>query len=192
MVRCHLGSVVLLSAGLMLSGTAAAAEEVKKAPIPARGFYQKYLAPTMTSRLSGESEAAIEYTNRATNPWMRDTQTVNRIEQSAMSAATSALKRYALHSLQIDTWSISILGGHETESPTVGGDAGRTRVRFGISQLAPRADVLIPSDFGRVIFSADARGRLATSFESTASNFSLFVSYDAPARSGLFTLVRRF
>ena len=184
--------IAIVAAGLALAGAVEAAEQVKKRPAAPHGFYEKFLAPRMTSGLNGEVAAAAFYANPAANPWTRDNGTVQRIEKGAIRATTGALKRYAIESLGIDTWSLPLFGGGGSGLGALKTDSGGTRLRFGFSHLAPRAEVLIPSAHGRVAFSADARGRLGTSFESTSSNFRFGVSYDAPSHAGTFSLIRRF
>ena len=193
MVRRRLQGLLMTAAVLAAAGTATAADAPKKdAPIP-RGFYQKWLAPTMASRLTGEADAAKAYTDPAANDWTKDRGTVGRIEKAAENAMTGAMKQYALHGLHIDTWLVTLGRAHGMGGGAVPtGSSGGTRVRFGISHLTPRADVLIPSARGNVVFSADARGRLATSFVSHSSNFDVQLSFDTPERSGSFSLVRRF
>ena len=149
-------------------------------------------APRMTSGLNGEVAAAAFFANPTANPWTQDNGTISRIEKGAIRATTGALKRYAIEGLGIDAWSLPLFGGGGNGLGALKTDSGGTRLRFGFSHLAPRAEVLIPAAHGRVAFSADARGRLATSFESAASNFRVGVSYDAPAHSGTFSLIRRF
>jgi hypothetical protein len=146
----------------------------------------------MTSRLSGEVAAAAYYVNPTASPWTQDNETISRIEKGAIRATKSALKNYAVESLGIDTWSVPLFGGGGRGLDALKTESGGTRLRFGISHLAPRAEILVPASHGRVAFSADARGRLATSFESTAANFRLGVSYDVPGHSATFLLIRRF
>ena len=191
MRRTCLNVLAITAAGLISAGSALAADDPKPPKVLPRGFYQQFLAPKISSRLNGEIEAATEFTNRAANPWTRDTHTVGRIEQGAIYAAKAALKQYAIDSLRLNAWSVAIPGTHLGGAGT-SGDDGATRLRFGISHMTPRADVLIPSTHGRVVFSADVRGRVATSFESHASTFSVGVSFDPVDRSGACSLVRRF
>lgn len=191
MRRTCLNVLAISAAGLISAASALAADDAKQpAPAP-RGFYQQFLAPKISSRLNGEIEAATEFTNRAANPWTRDTHTVGRIEKGALYAAKTALKQYAIDSLGLNARSFALPGTHLGGAGTPGDD-GATRVRFGISHMTPRADVLIPSTHGRIVFSADVRGRVATSFESHASTFSVGVSYDPVDNSGACSLVRRF
>jgi hypothetical protein len=192
MLRTTVRWMAMLVAGLALVGAAYAEEPAKKRPAAPHGFYEKFLAPRMTSDLNGEAAAAAYFANPTANPWTQDHRTVSRIESAAMGAATSALKMYAIKGLGIDAWSLPLIGGGGSGLGALRTDSGGTRLRFGFAQLAPRAEVLIPSAHGRVAFSADARGRVATSFESSASNFRFGISYDPLAHAGRFAVVRRF
>jgi hypothetical protein len=146
----------------------------------------------MTSRLNGEFSAAAEFANPAANPWTRDDQTVSRIQRDAIGATKRALKQYAIASLHIDAWSLPLSKTGGSSFGSVGNEFSRARLKFGISHLAPRADVLIPSAHGNASFSVDARGGLGASFQSKASNFSLGLSYNVPAHAGWFSISRTF
>jgi hypothetical protein len=184
--------MAMAAAGLALASAVEAADQVKKRPTAPRGFYERFLAPRMASGLNREVQAAAFFANPTANPWTQDNGTVLRIEKGAIRATTGALKQYAIESLGIDTWSLPLFGGKGTGIGALKTDSGGARLRFGFSHLAPRAEVLIPAAHGRVAFSADARGNIATSFQSANSSFRFGVSYDAPAHSGTFSLVRRF
>jgi hypothetical protein len=192
MVRGSFHRIVIVAAGLALAQGAAAAEAAKEPPAPSKGFYAKYLTPRMNSRLDGEITAATVYTDVAANPWTRDDQTVSRIERGARRAATGALKRYAIQSLQLSTWSVPLFGAKDAGVDAFREESGVTRLRFCIAHLTPRADITIPGANGRVVVSLDARGRLGTSFETPAAKISFGVSYDPPTQSGAFSLSRRF
>ena len=194
MIGTRLRKIAIIAAGLALAAAAEAADDmkIKKPPAAPRGFYEKFLAPRMTSGLNGEAQAAAFFANPAANPWTQDNETVSRIEKGAIRATKSALKRYAIESMGIDAWSLPLAGSRGRGLDALKTESGGTRLRFGISHLAPRAEVLVPATHGRVAFSVDARGRLATSFESTAANFRLGVSYDVPGHAGSFALIRRF
>jgi hypothetical protein len=195
MRRNCLTFLAIVAAGLVLGGTAFAQDDAKppaKQPLVApHNFYKQFLTPKIDSRLNGEIEAATEFTNPDANPWTRDVHTVNRIEKGALYAAKTAFKQYAIDSLKLNTWSVALPSAH-TGVLSTSGDDGGMRLRFGISHLTPRADVMIPSAHGKVVFSADVRGRVATSFESHASTFSFGVSYDPVDNSAACSLVRRF
>jgi len=182
----------MVAAGLALAGAAAAADEVKKRPVAPRGFYAKFLAPRMASGLNGEIAAAAEFANPTANPWTRDDRTVSRVERGAIRATKSALKKYALESLGIDAWSLPLFGGGGTGLRALRNDSGGTRVRFGFAHRAPRAEVLIPVNAGRVAFSADAMGRMGATFETSTSSLRLGASVDPRAHSGTFALTCRF
>jgi hypothetical protein len=183
----------LIAAGLALAGAAEAADQqVKKRPIVQHGFYARFLAPRMSAGLSSEAAAAAYFASPTANPWTQDNGTVSRIERGALHATTGAVKRYAIESLGIDTWSVPLFGGGGNGLNPLKTESGGTRLRFGFSHMAPRAEVLVPATHGRVAFSFDARGRLATSFESAASNFRVGVSVDPPAHAATFSLIRRF
>lgn len=187
-----LSRIGIVAAGIAFMGVAAADDIARKPPPPSKGFYAKYLTPRMDSRLTGEIAAATEFMDRTANPWTKDYQTVGRIEKGAFRATKSALKQYAIHGMKLDAWSVPLGRGQETGLGALRDDSGGVRLRFGISHLTPRADVLIPGANGRVVVTFDARGRLGTSFESHASNFSLGVGYDPSDNSGSFALTRRF
>jgi len=199
--------MALLFAGFMLATGATAGEEAKKpvaAPTPATidsmkktvvaptGFYRNFFEPRMTSRLNGEFSAAAEFANPAANPWTKDHETVSRIQRDAIGATKRALKQYAIASLHIDAWSLPLSKTGGSSFGSVGNESSRARMKFGISHLAPRAEVLIPSARGNASFSFDARGALGASFQSKASNFSLGLSYNVPAHAGSFSISRSF
>jgi hypothetical protein len=193
MLRQRVRCVLLLAAGLVLAGTAGAADEAtktddaKKPKLAPHGFLARYLTPQMDSGLNAEVQAAANFTNPSANPWTKDDHTVSRVEKSAIRASTGALKRYAIESLGIDRWSIPLFGAKATGVDALKTDSGGTRLRFGFSHLAPRADVLFPVDAGHVAFSADALGRLSTSFETPSSRFRVGASVDPRAHQGGFS-----
>jgi hypothetical protein len=195
----------MLAVGMALAGTVCAGDDANTnktkpapAPVAVHGFYARYLAPEVSSRLTGERTAAIDFTNPTANPWTKDNRTVTRIENDAISATQKALKAYVIQELGIDKWSLPLTrGGGMTLGTGTGTGMGNvvsggTRLRFGFANLAPRAEVLIPVNAGRVAFSADARGRIATSFDSHAANFRVGFSFDAHEHSGVFSLSRSF
>jgi hypothetical protein len=181
--------ILILAAGLILAGPADAADVVKKKlRLAPRGFLETFLTPRMDTKLDAEFQAAQHFTNPAANPWTRDDATVSRVEKRAIRATKSALKRYAIESLGIDAWSLPLAGGRGTGLDSLKTDSGGTRLRFGFSHLAPRAEVLIPVEAGRVSFSADAMGRMTTSFEMGSSRFRVGASVDPRAHEGGFAL----
>lgn len=192
MVGRFLHPLALVAAALALTGTAFAADDAKKPPALPRSFYQKFFTPQIASKLDGEISAATFFVDRAANPWTQDSGTIGRIEDRTIRATKGALKRYIIQSLQMDTWSQTVLGGRGSGIGTVQAGSSGARIRFGISHLAPRADILIPSSHGNVGLSIDVRGRVSTSFASHASNFSTSFSFDPPEHQGSFSLIRRF
>jgi hypothetical protein len=194
MLYQRLRCVLLVAAGLVLAGAADADDEAtkvndtKSTKVAPHGFLQRFLAPRMDTGLNGEFQAADHFANPAANPWTRDNRTVSRVEKSAIRATTGALKRYAIQSLGLDTWSVPLFGAKGTGLEALKTDSGGARLRFGFSHLAPRAEVLFPVDAGHVAFSADAMGRLSTSFETPSSRFRVGASVDPRAHEGGFSL----
>ena len=188
MLRQRLPCVLLVAAGLVLAGAANAADEAKKPELAPRGFLKKFLAPRMDTGLNREFQAADNFANSAANPWTRDDRTVSRVEKSAIHATKGAFKRYAIERLGIDAWSIPLFGAKGTGLDALKTESGGTRLRFGFSHLAPRAEVLFPVDAGHVAFSADAMGRLSTTFETPSSRFRVGASVDPRAHEGGFAL----
>ena len=192
MSRVRLHQMALLMAGLMLATGAVAGEEAKKPAAPPTGFYKKFFAPQMESKLGGDLDAAVEFVNRDANPWTRNDDTVTRVQRNAISATKRALKRYAIESFHMDTWALPLFKGASSGSGEAGSAPRSAHLRFGISHMRPRAEVLITAAHGRVLVSADARGAVATSFESPTSDVRLSVTFDVPAHAATFTLNRRF
>lgn len=192
MLRTRLRWIVLVAAGLVLAGTVDAAEDFKKARVAPRGFLSKFLAPRMDTRLDGEVSAAANFMNPSANPWMRDEAIVSRVERTALRATKGALKRYAIESLGIDAWSLPLFGAKVRGVEALKSDSGGARLRFGFSHRSPRAEVLFPVSAGRVAFSADATGRISTTFETPSTNFRLGATIDARAHEGAFGLTCRF
>ena len=192
MLRTRLHWVVLVAAGLAWAGAAQAADEAKPPKADPHGFFAKYLAPRMDSRLNGEFDAATRFANPATNPWTRDDGTVSRVERQAIRATKSAVKRYAIESLGLDEWSLPLVRGTGTGLDALRTDSGGARLLFGFSHMAPRAEVLIPVTSGRVAFSADAMGRMGITFETPASSLRFGATVDPRSHSGGFALTSRF
>ena len=191
--RIAAGFAVILLAGGTMHAAEAKLDEAAKVRFAPRNFYEDYLAPRMDSRLHGEAVAAGDYVNPAANPWTKDHATVERIEKGAIRAGKKALKRYFLDSLRIDSWSIPLFETRRAgaSSGPAGADS-RARLRFGISHLAPRAELTIPATYGRVGLSADARGAVRASFESTSYTFRMDVAIDPREHTAMLTLGRRF
>lgn len=192
MLRTRLLGMVLVAAGLASAGGAQAAEEATPPKAKPQGFFAKYLAPRMDSRLSGEFDAAVRFVNPSTNPWTRDDATVSRIEKHAIRATKSAVKRYAIESLGINAWSLPLLRGTGTGLNALRTESGGPRLLFGFSHMAPRAEVLIPMTSGRVGFSADALGRVGIKFETPSSSLRFGATIDPRDHSGSFGLTSRF
>jgi hypothetical protein len=192
MLRLRLRWIVLVAAGLVLAGAVNAADEATKPKAAPRGFLEKFLAPRMETRLSGEVQAADHFANPAANPWTTDQGTVSRVERGAIRATKGAVKRYAIESLGIDSWSLPLSGGTGSGLDALKTESGGTRLRFGFSHMAPRAEVLIPVNFGNVAVSADAAGRMGASFEMPSSSFRVGASVDPRAHEGSFAVSCRF
>jgi len=198
MVRTRFRLVVLVAAALALTGAAHAADEAKKADdakkpkaVP-HGFFARYLAPRMDSGLNREIQAAADFTNPGANPWTRDDGTVSRVERSAIHATKGAVKRYAIESLGLNAWSLPLVRGTGTGLYALKTESGGARLLFGFSHMAPRAEVLIPVTSGRVAFSADAMGRVGTSFETSASSLRFGATVDPRGHEGTFGITCRF
>jgi hypothetical protein len=204
MFRTRLRVVVLVAAGLVSAGAACADDgtaapdlgQVPESPrtpaIAPHGFYAKFLAPRMDIGLNGEVQAAIFFTNPAANPWTQDNGTVSRVERRAVHATKSALKNYAIDHLGINAWSIPLFGTSASGVDAFRTESGGTRLVFGFSHLAPRAEVLVPVSNGRVSFSADAMGRVGTSYEMSESKLRFGASFDPRAHDGAFSLACGF
>ena len=192
MLRMRLHGMVLVAAGLAWAGAAQAADEAKPPKADPHGFFAKYLAPRMDSRLNGEFDAATRFANPATNPWTRDDGTVSRVERQAIRATKSAVKRYAIESLGLNAWSLPLIRGTGTGLDALRTDSGGPRLLFGFSHMAPRAEVLIPVTSGRVGVSADAMGRVGINFETPASNLRFGVNFDPREHRETFGLTSRF
>ena len=149
----------------------------------------------MKTRLNGDEFAATQFADRSSNEWMRDDQTVERVQKNAIAATKKALKRYAVESMRIDTWSLPLFrssrGGDDGTSG-LGGEVQRARLRFGISHMSPRAELVIPATQGKLAISANTRGMFGATFESLGSEVRLGLTYDASSHAATFVLNRRF
>jgi hypothetical protein len=192
MVRTRLLGTVLVAAGLAWAGAAQAADEAKPPKSDPHGFYAKYLAPRMDSRLNAEFDAADLFATREANQWSRDDATVSRVQRGAIRATKSAVKRYAVESLGLNNWSLPLFRAHGGGIGALRTDSRGPRLTFGFSHMAPRAEVLIPVASGRVGFSADALGRVGVNFQTTATGLSFGASVDPRDHSGSFGLTSRF
>ncbi len=190
MARISLRSIAMLAAGLAAAVGPARAEEVKK-PAVKHGFYAVYLTPAMTARLHREAVPAIDFANHHANPWTRDVTTVDRVELGALRATKRAVKRYAIARLRIDRWTVPLTRAGGAMDARLTGARG-TRLRFGVSHMAPRADVLIPVTTGRVAVSVGAKGQLDAMYETTSYRFRVWASYDVRHRAATFGLSHYF
>jgi hypothetical protein len=162
-------------------------------PVPSttNEFYRGYLARRVSALFSDEKTVnAAEFSNPASRPWTGDPATVQHLENLGIRAIGDAVKQYAVERLGIDRWSLP-LTGRSGGAAAVNG-APRVRLRLGISQMAPRADLLIPVTAGRLAVSADARGRLGTTFEPTSSRLRVAAGVDIRQRAATIGLSLRF
>jgi hypothetical protein len=126
----------------------------------------------------------------ASNRWTSDPAVAAFVERRTIRSITDAFKGYAIDQLGVDHWTLPGLG--RSGGAPFGGESHVVRFRFGFSGMAPRADVLIPVAAGRVAFSADARGRISSSFEPASSKFRLSADVDASERTASIKLGARF
>jgi hypothetical protein len=162
-------------------------------PAAQPSFFTTMLAPRLDARLRGETAAALEFTNRFANPWTRDNETVDRMERHAIRASKSAVKRYLVEKMGLDAWSLPVRGGRGGGGlDSMRTASGGTRLRFGWSHRAPRAELLIPANRGRVSFGVDGRGGVTASFETFSSRLRVGGAYDPEERDFTFALVGRF
>jgi hypothetical protein len=161
--------------------------------IRAKSFYESYLALPMSHGLRDETGPAAEaFTVPTASFWARDLVTVQRVEGRSIRAVERSLKGYVIERLGIERWSLPLFGGGGRNSTPPGREAGATKLRFGFSHMAPRADLLIPAGGGRVTVSADARGRLGTTFEPATSRLRIAADVDVPERTAVARLSVRF
>jgi len=184
--------MVLIIAGSAWTLPATAADEPKPRKAEPTSFFSKFFSPRMDAGLNGEVEAAKHFTNPAANPWTKDDGTVTRVEQRAIHATKSAVKRYAMESLGLDAWSLPLMRGTGTGLAALKTESGGPRLLFGFSHMAPRAEVLVPVNKGRVGISADLSGRMGVTFQTPASSLSFGCAVDPRDHSGTFGLTSRF
>jgi hypothetical protein len=197
----------MLAAGLVWTGAALAGDDalaqddtgtpktkstVKTPAVAPHDFYAKFLAPRMDIGLNAEIQAAVFFANPTANPWTQDNGTVSRVERQAIHATKGALKNYAIDQLGINEWSVPLIGGSGSGVDALRTESGGTRLVFGFSHLAPRAEVLVPVNGGRVSFSADALGRVGTSYQMSESKLRFGASVDPRAHDGTFSLSCQF
>jgi len=194
------------AAGAALIATAALAQDPPRPPsaptsfgaAPARtstSFFSSVLMPRVDARLRGDTAAALDFVNPSANPWMRDTKAVERVQVNAIRATKGAMKRYLVERFGLDAWSVPLSGGRgQGGLDAMRTNSGGTRLRFGISHMAPRAEVLVPTgNQGRVSVGVDVRGRVTGSFESAArSNLRVGGYFDPRVREVSFALTSRF
>ena len=155
------------------------------------GFYEGYLARRVSALFGNEQEvAAQDFANPGSRPWTGDPATVQRVQKLGVRAIGGALKRYAVERLGIDRWSFPATG--RSEGAAVANDSPRLRFHLGFSHLAPRADLRIPVTVGRVVVSADARGRIGTTFEPASSRLRVAADVDVRERTATVALSTRF
>jgi hypothetical protein len=162
---------------------------VKSSPSLFNGF----IAPGVGARLREDSAAALDFISPSANPWTRDPRTVGRVEANAISATKNAVKRYVVEQLGLNGWSVPLAGGNGHGLASMRTDAGGMRLRFGISHMAPRAELLIPAgNTGRVAIGVDGRGHMAASFETASWNWRIGGSYDPSSHDLAIGIVSRF
>jgi hypothetical protein len=155
------------------------------------GFYEGYLARRVSALFGRERDVtARDFADPASRPWPGDPAAVQRVQKLGIRAIGGALKRYAVVRLGIDRWSFPVTG--RSEGTAVANGSPRMRLHFGFSHLAPRADLRIPVTAGRVVVSADARGRIGTTFETTSSRLQVAAAVDVRERTATATLNMRF
>jgi hypothetical protein len=156
------------------------------------GFYETYLAPGMSAVVRNERAVTTEdYANSWLNGATQDPRAAGRVETRAFRALGNGVTRYAIERLEIDGFTVPMLGRLQDVAELPAGARG-AQLHFGFSSLAPRADVLIPVTAGRVVVSADSRLRLQTTFESAVFGFRLAATVDVPARTAIVGLNLRF
>jgi hypothetical protein len=191
--------VLAAAVGVLLVAGAACAEEPGPPKLlighgsEARTFIHAFLAPRMAARLGDDPAGrASDPSDPAAKAWTQDTGASSRVGRNAISAATSAIQKYALERLNVDAWSIPLL--HRAGTKVSGDTAVSTgpRLRFGIVHMSPRAEVVVPAGDGRFAFSADLRGNLAASFETAGARVRLAASVDVSGRNSSVFLSKRF
>jgi len=146
-------------------------------------FYEAYVVPRM-SLLSRDENAATtaDLRDPSSNRSTQDQAVTERVGKRAIRAFEGGLKTLAIERLGIERWSFPVFGGRGQENAAVAKHPRGARVNLGFSNLAPRADLLIPVSAGRVVVSGDVRGRFTTTFESVSSRCHLAATVDVPER----------
>jgi hypothetical protein len=158
-------------------------------------FGEAYLKPRMMAVFPLENTlATADLRDPSSNPVARDPATLARVQKGATRAIKGALKTYAVEGLGINRWTIRLTNreGEQQRASSPDDTRGDVRVRFGVSHLAPRADLLIPVGAGRVVVGADARGNFRTIFEPGASKLRVATDYDVPGHIATVRLGMRF
>jgi hypothetical protein len=183
------------TAGVMPS-TQSAAPRIRAKYSPMDKFGEAYLKPRMMAVFPLENTlATADLRNPSSNPVARDPATLARVQKGATRAIKGALKTYAIEGIGINRWTIRLTNreGEQQQAKAASlDDTGGVRIRFGVSHLAPRADLLIPVDAGRVVVGADARGNVRTIFEPAASRLRVAADYDVPGHLATVRLGMRF
>jgi hypothetical protein len=155
-----------------------------------RGFYETHLAPRMSAdRLKDDAFVAARFGDPASRQWTSDPAVVELVEKRTIRSITHAFKGYAIEQLGINRWSLRVAGSSRAAPAD---DSRGVRFHLGFSRLAPRADLLIPVTSGRVVLSADARGRVRTTFERDSSRLQFAADLDVPARTATVRLRLQF
>jgi hypothetical protein len=158
-------------------------------------FREAYLRPRMLAAFPLENTlATADLMNPSSNPVMTDPAALTRVQKGARRAIIGALKNYAIEGLGINRWTIRLTNreGEQQRASSPDDTRGDVRVRFGVSHLAPRADLLIPVGAGRVVVGADARGNFRTIYEPKASRLRFAADYDVPGHLATARLGMRF
>ena len=170
-----------------------APEKKEPAASAQKDFWNGFLAPTMTKDLANDRRAfALAQADPLANPWTRDPAADARVGRDAFGAFKGAVKRYLVERLDVASWSLPLMGRHDDGGPSLASGRGGPRVRFGVAHLAPKAEVVVPLQRGRFAFSADVRGRLGTSFETSSSHLRIGASLDPLAHDASVGLTARF
>jgi hypothetical protein len=130
--------------------------------------------------------------NAVSYPLAQNPAAVDRVQKGTIRAIESAFKGYAIERLGIDRWSFPVVGGSGRGRAALADDSRGVRLHLGFSHLAPRADLLIPVTSGRLVVSADVRGRIGATFAPASSKLRLVADVDVPERTAAVSLRLRF
>jgi len=195
-MACRLARPLAIVAAVMLAAGSARSADAPTPVTPKsperepakRGFLSLYLAPRIDSELAPDRHAALESADRAANPWLLDATAPQRIQREALRATEHALKQWALDRLNVQGLGFALAGHGAPQSPL----GEHTTVRFGFSQMAPRAEMLVPMTRGRFRFGADARGRLGTGFDTASGALRFGATLDPLRHGGTIALTTSF